>query len=76
MAVLDTRTRAELYDVVLQYGRALDMLRAELAGEAEDLARETQLLADVTAVRGGLEARERQLARRRARDLTSESTIR
>ncbi|SJX65891.1 uncharacterized protein SRS1_16443 [Sporisorium reilianum f. sp. reilianum] len=75
-AVLNVRTRAELYDVNVQYGAALEMIKAELASERDALLRETQLQSDLEIVTTGLEKRLAQLQRKRRLDLTSESAIR
>ncbi|CDU22922.1 uncharacterized protein SPSC_01552 [Sporisorium scitamineum] len=74
--VLDVRTRAELYDVNLQYTSALEMLKSELASERDALLRETQLQSDLEVVTTGLTKRLAQLQRKRRQDLTSESAIR
>lgn len=75
-AVLDVRTRAELYDVNLQYASALETLKAELASERDALLREKQLQSDLEIVTTGLTKRLAQLQRKRRQDLTSESAIR
>lgn len=74
--VLDIRTRAELYDLNLQYTSALAMLRADLSSERDALARETQLRSDLDVVSAGLSKRFVQLQRKSQQDLTSESAIR
>lgn len=75
-AVLDIRTRAELYDLNQQYRSALEMLRSDLSSERDALSRETQLQSDLDVVSVGLGKRLAQLQKKRRQDLTSESAIR